>query len=189
MNVRIKLALAVGTAGALAVGGTAAFAGGGDKPLRAWLQGYQEVPAVSTAASGKFEATVTPTRDGLAYKLSYAGLEGDVTQSHIHFGQRGVAGGISAFFCSNLPNPPAGTQACPPSPGTVQGTIRAADVIGPTGQGIAAGELGELLKAIKAGATYANVHSSKFPSGEIRAQLRTGGLRLGNGGGRGHGRD
>ena len=117
---------------------------------------------------------MTPTRDGLAYKLSYSGLEGDVTQSHIHFGQRGVAGAISAFFCSNEPNPPAGTQACPPSPATITGTIKAADVIGPTAQGIAPGELGELLKAIRAGATYANVHSTKFPGGEIRAQLRAG---------------
>jgi hypothetical protein len=177
----MKLALGVAVAAALAVGGTAAFAGGGNKPLRAWLNGYQEVPAVSTAANGRFEATVTPTRDGLAYKLSYAGLEGDVTQAHIHFGQRGVAGAISAFFCSNLPNPPAGTQACPPSPATVTGTIKASDVIGPTAQGIAPGELDELLRAIKAGAAYANVHSTKFPSGEIRAQLRAG-WHLGNGG-------
>lgn len=68
MNTRIKLALAVAVAVAVAVGGTAAFAGGGGKPLRAWLNGYEEVPAVSTAAGGKFEATVTPTRDGLAYE-------------------------------------------------------------------------------------------------------------------------
>jgi hypothetical protein len=171
---RIKLALAVGLAGAVAVCGTAAFAGGNGKPVRGWLTGYEEVPAVSTAANGRFEATVTPTRDGLAYKLSYSGLEGGVTQAHIHFGQRGVAGAISAFFCSNLPSPPAGTQACPPSPATITGTIKAADVIGPAAQGIAPGELDELLRAIKAGAAYANVHSTKFPGGEIRAQLRAG---------------
>jgi hypothetical protein len=147
------------------------------------------VPAVSTAASGKFEATLTPTRDGLAYTLSYSGLEGDVTQAHIHFGQRGVAGAISAFLCSNLPNPPAGTQACPPSPATVTGTIKAADVIGPAAQGIAPGEVGELLRAIRVGAAYANVHSSKFPSGEIRAQLRAGWhLGAGRGSGRRQGR-
>lgn len=184
MNTRIKLALAVGVAGAMAVGGTAAFAGGGSKPLRAWLTGYEEAPAVSTAASGRFEASLTPTADGLAYRLSYSGLEGDVTQAHIHFGQRGVAGGISAWFCGNVPSTPAGTQACPPAPATVTGTIKAADVVGPTGQGIAPGELGELLRALRAGLTYANVHSTKFPSGEIRAQLKAGGHR---GGGRGRG--
>ena len=46
-----------------------------------------------------------------------------------------------------------------------------ADVIGPAGQGIKPGEYAELLRAIRAGATYANIHSSIYPSGEIRAQL------------------
>ena len=50
------------------------------------MTGYEEVPPVSTVAKGSFGAAPTP--DGLAYKLSYAGLEGDVTQAHIHFGQR-----------------------------------------------------------------------------------------------------
>ena len=44
-------------------------------------------------------------------------------------------------------------------------------MVGPTGQGIAPGEYAELLRAIRAGATYANVHTSKYPAGEIRAQL------------------
>jgi hypothetical protein len=186
VNIRIKLALAVGVAGAMVVGGTAAFAGGASKPVKAWLSGYEEVPAVSTVANGRFEASLTPTADGLVYKLSYAGLEGDVTQAHIHFGQRGVAGGISTWLCGNVPTAPAGTQACPPSPATITGTIRAADIVGPAGQGIAPGELAELLRAIKAGMAYANVHSSKFPSGEIRAQLRGGWHR---GVARGKGRD
>jgi hypothetical protein len=175
VNTRIKLALAVGVASAVAVGGSAAFAGGGGgKGTKAWLSGYEEVPAVSTVANGRFEATLTPTADGLAYKLSYTGLEGDVTQAHIHFGQRGVASGISAWLCGNVPATPPGTQACPPSPATVTGTVNAASVVGPTGQGIAPGEIGELLKAIKAGMAYANVHSSKFTGGEIRGQLRGG---------------
>ncbi|MBA3245914.1 MAG: CHRD domain-containing protein, partial [Actinobacteria bacterium] len=45
------------------------------------------------------------------------------------------------------------------------------NVIGPSSQGIAAGEFAELLAAIRAGKTYANVHTSLFPGGEIRAQL------------------
>ena len=44
-------------------------------------------------------------------------------------------------------------------------------MIGPSGQGIAPGEYAELLRAIRAGATYANVHTTKYPAGEIRAQL------------------
>jgi hypothetical protein len=53
----------------------------------------------------------------------------------------------------------------------VTGRITAADVVGPTGQGIAPGELDELIIAIRSGVAYANVHSSKFPMGEIRGQI------------------
>jgi hypothetical protein len=186
VNTRIKLALAVAVAGATAVGGTAALAGGGGgKQVRGSMTGYQEVPAVSTAANGTFQARVSPAGDEIAYKLSYTGLEGNVTQAHIHFGQRGVNGGISAWLCSNLgpPNTPPGTQACPPPPATIEGTIKAADIVGPSGQGIAGGELGELLRAIRAGVAYANVHSATFPAGEIRTQLRGGWGRGGSKGG------
>ncbi|MGH2898397.1 MAG: CHRD domain-containing protein, partial [Solirubrobacteraceae bacterium] len=69
---------------------------------------------------------------------------------------------------------PAGTQSCPPGPATVTGTLKAVDVIGPAAQGIAAGEFEELRRAISAGATYVNVHSTRWPGGEIRSQLRRG---------------
>jgi hypothetical protein len=105
------------------------------------------------------------------YRLSYRGFLSDVTQAHIHFGGRHQSGGISVFFCTNLGNGPAGTQACPLHEGTVTGTIRPADVIGPTGQGITAGEFDELVSAIRAGVTYANIHTQERPGGEIRAQL------------------
>ena len=177
MHFRVKLAVAVAVTAAMAIAGTAAVAGGGSKQLRASLDGYQEVPVVSTTGHGAFRATVTQTDDGFAYRLSYAALEGDVQQAHIHLGQPAVNGGISVFLCSNLGNGPAGTQACPPPPATVTGTIDAADVIGPTAQGIAPGELAELLRAMRAGVTYANVHSTKFPSGEIRGQIRARGGR------------
>jgi hypothetical protein len=111
--------------------------------------------------------------DRIEYKLSFRDLEGDVTQAHIHLGREAITGGISAFLC-NVSNPsaPADTPSCGgPRSGTVTGTIEPADVIGPTGQGIKPGEYAELLRAIRAGATYANVHSSLYPGGEIRAQL------------------
>lgn len=93
-----------------------------------------------------------------------------MTQAHIHFGQFAVNGGISVFLCSNLTDPPPGTPACPNS-GTVSGTLTAASVIGPAGQGIAAGEFEELVEAIDAGIAYVNVHTTMFPTGEIRGQL------------------
>jgi CHRD domain-containing protein len=175
VHFRVKLALAVAVTAAMAIAGTAAVAGGGSKQFRAALHGYEEVPAVSTTGNGVFRATVTPAGDGFAYRLSYSALEGSVTQAHIHFGQPAVNGGISVWLCSNLPNPPAGTPACPPPPATVTGTVDPSDVVGPTGQGIAPGEMAELLRAMRAGVTYANVHSSLFPGGEIRGQIRARG--------------
>jgi hypothetical protein len=168
---RLQFAAVVAVLGLLGVV-TAAVAGGGNRNVREHLTGYEEVPAVSTAATGEFSAKVRDNK--IEYRVSYRDLAGDVTQSHIHFGQEAVNGGISAFFCSNLGNGPAGTQACPPAPAVVEGTIEAKDVIGPAGQGIDPGEYGELLQAIRSGVTYANVHSTKFPGGEIRAQIDRG---------------
>ena len=110
----------------------------------------------------------------LRYELSYRDLETDVTQAHIHFGNEGQAGPIVIFLCSNLGNGPAGTQACPAAPATITGTITAADIGGgAAGQGIAAGEFDEMVRAIRHGATYVNVHSTGRPTGEIRAQVKS----------------
>lgn len=167
------MAAAVAAAGMLAVGAAGAAATNdqrGTDRFRASLTGYEEVPAISTQADGSFRARVTD--DGIAWTLRYSGIEGGpVLQAHIHFGQRAVNGGVSAFLCSNLPNPPAGVQACPNGSATLRGTIRAENVVGPTGQGIASGELDELVRAMQHGITYANVHSTTYPGGEIRGQL------------------
>jgi hypothetical protein len=141
------------------------------RELKVVLNGYEEVPAISTPARGVFQATISSDETEITYAMSYSDLEGTVQQSHIHLGQSGVNGGISVFLCSNLGNGPAGTQACPPPPTVIGGTIRAADVIGPTAQGINAGEFAELIRAIRAGKTYVNVHSSKYPGGEVRSQI------------------
>jgi len=76
------------------------------------------------------------------------------------------------FFCTNLGNGPAGTQACPAAPATVTGSITSGDVIGPVGQGISAGDFAALLTALRTGTAYANVHSSLYLGGEIRGQVR-----------------
>ena len=170
-GLRVKLAICVAAVGVVVVVSTVAVAGDRGKP-RAFLTGYEEVPAVSTAAGGSFRAAIDRGGDELAYVLRYEQLEGDVLQAHIHFGQRSVNGGVTAFLCSNLGNGPAGTQACPAEHATVRGTITAADVVGGAAdQGIDAGEFEELLRAMRAGVTYANVHSTEWPGGEIRGQI------------------
>jgi hypothetical protein len=147
----------------------------GIKELKAKLIGYQEAPAISTAANGEFRGRISNDETEISYELSYSDLEGAVTQSHIHFGQRDVSGSIVVFLCTNLGNGPAGTQPCPPPPATITGTLRASDMVNTAaGQGIAAGEFQELVNAIRAGKAYVNVHSEKFPTGEIRGQLDPG---------------
>lgn len=142
-----------------------------DNRARARLSGFQEVPALASAATGTFEARLLPN-SSFTFELSYRGLEGNATQAHIHFGQKSVNGGVSVFLCSNLGNAPAGTQSCPSPGGTVTGTITAASVIGPLGQDISPGQFDELIRAMRAGVTYANVHSTKFPAGEARGQIK-----------------
>ena len=89
-----------------------------------------------------------------------------LSAAHIHLGARATAGGVSAFLCGG-----GGQPACPPGGGTVTGTITPANILGPAGQGIADGEFDELSGAMRAGATYANVHTAQFPGGEIRGQI------------------
>lgn len=140
--------------------------------FQASLISYEEVPAVSSVGSAEFRADLSPYGNQVNWELTYRGLEGNITQSHIHFGQRGVNGGIVVFLCSNLGNGPAGTQACPPSPATIRGTFSSTDVgAGANAQGIAAGEFAELLRAMRAGTTYVNVHSTIWPGGEVRSQI------------------
>jgi len=171
-RLRVKLTLAVVAAGALAIGIVTVAVAGGGHSIRERLTGYQEVPALSTTGVGKFRASIDRGANEIHYRLTYGSLESPATQSHIHFENRTNAGPVVVFLCTNLGNGPAGTQACPPAGGTISGTIRPADVgAGAAGQGLAAGEFDELVRAIRAGATYVNVHTTGHPGGEIRAQL------------------
>ena len=141
------------------------------KNVRARLSGFQEVPALSTPATGEFRGRINSTDSELAYELEYSGLQSPVAQAHIHFGQRSVTGGIMIWLCGTASNPgPAGTPVCP-AEGKVSRTVTAANVVGPSGQGIAAGEFSEALRALREGIAYANVHSTTYGGGEIRGQI------------------
>jgi hypothetical protein len=151
----------------------------GFKRISEFLTGYEETPAaISTTGNGTFTARISNDGSRIDWELSYSDLEGAVQQSHIHLGAKGTTGGITVFLCTNLGNGPAGTQPCPAPPATISGTIVAADVspnipatAGARNQGLGTGELDELIQAIRAGATYVNVHSTTWPGGEIRSQI------------------
>jgi hypothetical protein len=154
------LAVVVGSAYAAGVG--ARHHVKGDR-----LTGFQEPPAVYSNGRGSFKAKIDDGAQTITYELTYSGLSAPATASHIHFGNRFTSGPVVVWFCGGGGKPacPAGTT----STATVTGTITPADVLAQAG--IPAGGFAQLVKAIRAGVTYVNVHTSTFPGGEIRAQV------------------
>src|SRR6476646_3893709 len=143
-------------------------AGDGDDviTLRATLRGSHEVPAINSNGTATFKATIHP--DGtINFKVTFANLTSNAILSHLHFGEDHVAGGVMIFLCGGDSQP-----ACPAATfGSFEGTITAANVTGPAGQGITAGDLASALRAVRQGASYANLHSANFPGGELRGQV------------------
>ena len=119
-------------------GGVAAF--GADVKLK--LSGANEVPPVTTSASG--EGTITIADNGaVSGSVTTKGVQ--ATAAHIHMGAAGKNGPVIVPF-------------------TKEGdTFKA-----PAGAKLDADQ----LKAFKAGDLYFNVHSAANPGGELRAQLK-----------------
>jgi hypothetical protein len=167
----VKKKLGIGTSFVILVSvvvalvGSSASAGNNGRTFRASLNGFNETPSVSTTGRGSFRLTINGST--MSYRLTYSGLEAAAAQAHIHFGDRDVAGGVVAFLCGGGDKP-----ACPATGGTVTGTIDAADIVELAAQGIEAGAFAEVVRAIRANVTYVNVHTSKFPGGEIRGEIR-----------------
>jgi hypothetical protein len=135
--------------------------------FRADLVGTQEVPAIFTAGSATFTAHVLDGDTRIDFELVYKNLTAAPLVAHVHFGQRSVSGAPSFFFCGG-----GGKPVCPTTnSGTITGTVVAADVVGPTAQGIAAGDLAAILQMIRAGFGYANMHTPLHTGGEIRGQI------------------
>jgi hypothetical protein len=156
---------------AVLVGGSYAAGVGGKHRVKGdRLTGFQEPPAVFSNGTGSFKAKIDKgaTPPTITFELTYSGLSAAATAAHIHFGNRFTAGGVVVNLCGA-----GGKPACPAgnttTQATVTGTIIAADVLAI--QGIPAGGFDQLVKAIRAGVTYVNVHTATFPGGEIRAQL------------------
>src|SRR3712207_530729 len=168
---KVVLFALLGLVGILSVGAVAiAHDEGGNGPNGARLNGYQEVTSVSTTGFGSFHIKFNKNNTA-DYVLSYRDVETPVTQAHIHFAQRAQNGPIKVWLCRTTQPVPPGTQTaptCPPTTGTVSGTITPADIVpdAPSDRGLEAGNWPEFVAAVKVGHTYANVHSTRFP-GEI----------------------
>ena len=132
------------------------------------VSGANEVPPINTAGTGNFEMTIQP--EMITFSLDFSDLSSTLTVAHLHFAPGSVAGGVMIFLCGGggQPDCPAATE------GTITGTITAANVTGPSAQGIAPGDLDSALEAVRAGLSYANMHTTNFGGGEIRGQVRRG---------------
>lgn len=149
--------------------------------FHATLRGVNETPGpVATQATGSFQATLSTDGTTLSYTVTYANLNAQVTQSHIHFGLPKETGGVMVFLCQTAAAPApvtdVGVPTCPDTTsGTVSGTITVANVVGPSSQGITPGaDFDKVVRAIREGLAYVNVHSSRSPVGEIRGVVRSG---------------
>jgi hypothetical protein len=132
------------------------------------LIGANEVPSINTAGTGAFGMKMQ--QGVITFDLTFSDLSSNLTVAHLHFADSKVAGGVMIFLCGGggQPDCPAATS------GTITGTITAANVTGPTTQGIAVGDLDSALEAVRAGLSYANLHTVNFAGGEIRGQLQRG---------------
>jgi len=109
---------------------------------RVVLQGSQEVPPVTTAATGS--GTITIMADGsVSGSVTTAGI--NATAAHIHQGARGTNGPVIVPMAKTADN---------------------------TWSIAAGAKLTEAQHAAhRAGNLYVNVHSAAHPGGEIRAQI------------------
>src|SRR5207248_4395321 len=132
------------------------------------LAGLRETPIVISGANGHATVTISHDEKSIDYELTYNGLEGSavpngkVLFAHIHVGRPTVTGGVAVFFCGGG-NTAATKTPCPASagPGTpnpsVTGTLTAADMAGPTAQGVdptnpnGEDSFARLVRAIKSG--------------------------------------
>jgi hypothetical protein len=126
------------------------------RPLSVDLGPAEEVPATTSNGGGRFTATISDDGTEITYEVSYQNLTGPVTAAHIHFGPPGVAGPIII---------PLAIGSSPFS-----GTFNGTDFVAPADP-TAPQTWPAVLNAIRAGVTYANVHTDAFPGGEIRGQL------------------
>jgi hypothetical protein len=170
MKIRIVLTSSVALALVVSAGlGLHASAAHREIMLRALLSGLNEVPPTASLATATLCASLDEAAQTITFTLDYRNLAANPMAAHIHFGPTKVNGGVIAFFCGG-----GGKPACPAATsGTITGTITPAGVVGPVEQGIEAGDFASLVRAIRTGNAYTNIHDVRFPNGEIRGQIFT----------------
>jgi CHRD domain len=159
---RIALLVLIVLAAALAPTGVAT--GQARTSWYAPLSADEEVPRNASRGTGFATFEMGPNNT-LSYYLFVDGLQ-NVQMAHIHIGAAGQNGPVAIWLYP--PAPPAVLMAGPVSGAIGGGTIALANFMGPLqGQQFTA-----LINALNNGQAYVNVHTTQFPGGEIRGQVR-----------------
>ena len=105
------------------------------------LTGTATVPPTDSAATGTAEVTLDTEAKTVTWVYTHEGLSGDMTAAHIH-------------------GPATATEVAGPVIDTTGETMKGSAPI-----------TDAQVAELKAGMYYFNVHTEKFPDGEIRGQL------------------
>lgn len=132
-----------------------------DKSFKATLSGNEVAPPVKTMANG--EATFQLSKDGkeLTYKVTVSDIE-NVTAAHIHQGAMGKSGPPVALIDIK------GKKEGKVSGTLAEGSITSKDLM----SSFKGKTVKDLAKEIEAGNTYINIHTAKYPDGELRGQIK-----------------
>jgi CHRD domain-containing protein len=128
-----------------------------NQKFNAKLSGQQEVPPVQTTASGM--AWFKPMQDKAWFKLNVTDMQG-VTQAHIHTGKQGENGPVVVTLYKSA------------TPQLINGKLAYGNITTTLLEGPMKGkQISGLATAMSNGSTYVNVHTEKYPNGEIRGQI------------------
>jgi len=140
---------------ALAVAVSVPALGASSTKLKAKMTGGAEVPKGNPKASGSATFTIAANGKSIKYTLSAKKLSGPVIAAHVHFGKKGTAGPVIIPICAKACKLPK------------HGTLTAKNFTKAPG----VSSFAAAVKDMKAGKTYVNVHTQKFPAGEVRGQI------------------
>jgi hypothetical protein len=150
-----------------------------DRVFRATLVGSNEIPDVLTPGFGRTRLVIDDDKRTIDFHVTYNNLQAPISVAHVHFAPEEENGGVMFFFCGG-----GGQDPCPANSmsGTLTGTVTVANIVGPAAQGITLPgtppppatpeDFDKVVRVIRSGRAYSNVHSTRSPSGEIRGQLK-----------------
>lgn len=129
------------------------------KRFQAKLSASEEVPAVKSDAKGDFKLTVY--KKELSYELNAEEIM-NPTAAHIHRGKKGENG-----------PPIAGLFGGPAKEGKFSGVLAVGTITEKSLLGDFKGKsIADLVRLLRSGNAYVNIHTDTFPAGEIRGQIR-----------------